>query len=221
LTLRPEYEALLKQARSSDPETAKAIADEVYSFFEEALEERTICIAAVGPRWDAGRVAIDTAVVHHTNLPAGIDWRRIDAIHLTRIYARYYASPAPVDDGIRGQPIFSGHFRDRQVFFAYHWLVRRDGMVERLLNVDETGWQAGDWEANCRSIAICFDGCFEATAPSRAALEASAHLINQYAIAPQRILGHREVNAAAGCPGSAFLGGWKRDLVQLSQRRDG
>jgi hypothetical protein len=158
LQLRPQYEELLARARRSDRATAKRIADEVYSFFERALADQRICVDGQPPDWDAERRAIDTAVVHHTALPPGISWERLDAIHLTRVYARYYAEPDLGEAWVRGLPITSGHIRDgRQVFYAYHWLVRSDGDLERLLGDEETGWHAGNWDVNCRSVGICID----------------------------------------------------------------
>lgn len=216
LRLRDEYEALLTQARNSPRPVAEAIAGEVYSFFEDALDRGTIALGDSGPDWDADRVPVDTAVIHHTNLRPGIAWRRIDAIHLTRIYARYYADPAPAERGIRGTPIHSGHFRgERQLFVGYHWLVREDGEVERLLEDHETGWQAGDWDVNCRSVGICLDGAFGSSTPPPAMIAAVARLVRERYpdIVEDRMHGHREINPATTCPGDRFLPEWKAELL--------
>jgi len=178
LRIRDEYLELLARARACPRPTARAIADEVYRFFEHALEQQTITIARSGPNWDAQRRPVDTVVVHHTGLDPGITARRIEAIHLTRIYASYYADPAPTDKGIRGTGIHSGHVRNgRQVFYCYHWLVRPDGQCERLLEDGETGWHAGNWAINCRSVAICLDADLSDTPPTDSALASIRQLV--------------------------------------------
>jgi len=103
-----------------------------------------------------------------------------------------------------------------------HWFVRHDGTAERLLNDNEIGWQAGNWNINCRSVAICFDGDYENTRPSDIELSAAANIIKDHypQIARERILGHREVNQKTTCPSNLFLSdtthrGWKDDLLAL------
>lgn len=222
LALGDEYEALLDRARRAPRHVARAIADEVYSFFERALETRSLALGSSGPAWDADRRPVDTAVIHHTNLPPGIRVERIEAIHLMRLYARYYADPAPSEAAIRGTPLYSGHVRDgRQVFFAYHWLVREDGARERLLKDHETGWHAGDWPTNCRSVAVCFDGRFEDIAPAQAMIESTVELLRTGypRVGPERVRGHREVNPRTTCPGTTFLTGWKRAILDGLARR--
>jgi len=217
LHLRDEYEDLLALARRSDRTTAKRIADEVYSFFERGLAERHIALGAAEPEWDADRRPLDTAVIHHTQLPPGITWQRLDAIHLTRVYARYYADPVGDEAWIQGLPITSGHLRgSREVFYAYHWLVRTDGTLERLLDDNETGWHAGDWGINCRSIGICIDDDLSEKLPTHMVIEAIANLLRDHypGVTTQGIRGHREINPATTCPGSRFLPEWKATLLQ-------
>jgi N-acetyl-anhydromuramyl-L-alanine amidase AmpD len=102
------------------------------------------------------------------------------------------------------------------VFYAYHWLVREDGSSERLLLDGETGWQAGDWNVNCRSVAIALDANLEHTSPPDAMLAEAARILREHYpdVAAGRVLGHREVNPRTTCPGGAFLGGWKRRLLE-------
>jgi hypothetical protein len=218
LTLQPEYEALFQRARAAaDPAVAASIAVPIYEFFQERLACGEIVLGATGPAWDGQRMPIDTAVIHHTKLRPGVTWQRLDAIQLIRVYARYYTHPGAHERHIRGQPIHSGHLRDgRQVFYAYHWLVREDGSSERLLLDGETGWQAGDWNVNCRSVAIALDANLEHTSPPDAMLAEAARILREHYpdVAAGRVLGHREVNPRTTCPGGAFLGGWKRRLLE-------
>ncbi|HUZ83427.1 MAG TPA: peptidoglycan recognition family protein, partial [Gaiellales bacterium] len=170
------------------------------------------------PAWDAQRTVVDTVVVHHTKLRPGVTWQRLDAIQLARVYARYYRFPGPHEHHIHGTPIHSGHHRDgRQVFYAYHWLVRADGAGERLLADAETGWQAGDWNVNCRSVAIALDGNLETADPPAEMLEGAAAIVRTHypAVAVERVLGHLQVNPRTGCPGGRFLDGWRHTLHGL------
>lgn len=218
LELRDEYESLLSRARASRPDVRRRIADEVYSFFEDVLQDGSIALGDAGPDWDAERTQIDTVVIHHTGLPPGITHNRIDAIHLTRIYARYYADPAPAEAAIRGTPIFSGHYMNRrQVFYGYHWLIRLDGTAERLLADDQTGWQAGNWEVNCRSVGICLDGDFHAAEPPALALTALSELLRSSypVVPPTRIFGHYEINPNTTCPGGLFSN-WRATIAPTS-----
>src|SRR5579859_8041558 len=219
LRLRDEYLDLLARARESPRLTARAIANEVYGFFETALEQQALAIGESGPDWDVERRPIDTVVIHHTALDPGTTINRIEAIHLTRIYASYYTNPAPKDTAIRGTGIHSGHIRNgRQVFYCYHWLVRADGKCERLLADHEIGWHAGDWDFNCRSVAVCFDADATDAQPSSKALAAVAKLLRtRYAeVDGSRVLGHREINRRTTCPGDQFLDGWKRLLLEAT-----
>ncbi len=220
LRLRPQYEELFARASASDPATASAIAEEVYSFFERALGAGEIVLGLNGPEWDSERRPIDKVVVHHTRRPPGIRLERLNVVHLTRVYARYYADPEPADAHLRGKPIYSGHVRNGQVFYAYHWLVRSDGSAERLLRDDEIGWHAGDWGVNCRSVGICLDGDLQNSPPPSYMLHGASRLIlEEYPyVASDRVLGHREINSGTTCPGEAFLEGWKRDLIDEVDR---
>ena len=122
---------------------------------------------------------------------------------------------------IKGTPLYSGHTRDgKQVFYAYHWLIRNDGRVERLLNDNETGWHAGNWGVNCKSVGIALDNDYTNSRPSDIELKAIAKLIkeNYPSVPKQNIFGHSEVNKNKACPSKLFLSndsikGWKDDLL--------
>jgi hypothetical protein len=143
----------------------------------------------------------------------------LDAMHLLRLYVPVYQNPpADVAAELKNQPLYSGHFDEtgRQVFRAYHWLVRQDGTTERLLEDDKIGWQAGDWDENCRSVAICIDDDLTDARPTPDALEAVAQIIEQHysqlSISPDTVKGHNEVVDTI-CPGREFIGGWKTQLL--------
>lgn len=194
---------------------------ELYRFFEHHLSTGSIPLGSSSGSFDAERKPIDTIVIHHTSNPPGVTPNRLSAIELIRLYAPYFMSPASAgDEDLRGRAIFSGHEREgRQVFWPYHWIIRHDGQAERLLNDDEVGWHAGDWDVNCRSVAIVLDGDYEWSRPSRTELLSIAGLIaRQYPWVPlTRILGHREVKETTVCPSNLFITksprGWKDELI--------
>jgi hypothetical protein len=209
----PEYKRLTEPARHTNDAERAQLKEDVLSFLEEELAADRVALGLVGPNWDEERKPVDTVVIHHTGNPSDITPARLNAIQLLKLYAPHYARTAELS----GQPIWTNHFRSgRPIFWAYHWLIREDGSAERLLEDDEIGWQAGDWAVNCRSVAVCFDGNFEAGVPSARMLGAAAKLIQaRYPmVRPDGILGHCEVNRETVCPGTFFANGWKRTILR-------
>ncbi|PIR45166.1 MAG: hypothetical protein COV10_00620 [Candidatus Vogelbacteria bacterium CG10_big_fil_rev_8_21_14_0_10_51_16] len=224
LRLLTELKALQASIASEPPERQRELKDSVYEFFETEIAAGRVAFGMSGHDFDAERQPIDTAVIHHTANAPGITAERISVIHLLRLYATYYAHPyLESEQHIKGTPLYSGHFSDgKQVFYAYHWLVRQDGSTERLLEDREIGWHAGAWEVNCRSVGICLDGDYRSRRPSNIELRATARILreNYPKIVKERLLGHREVNPKTDCPSNLFLStpkdrGWKEDLLTL------
>ena len=198
--------------------------ERIYQFFESQLALGNVFLGEAGKNFDDERKEIDTIVIHHTHGDSEITKERLSAMELLRLYAPFFANPTyEADKEIKGQPIFSGHFRGgKQVFYPYHWIIRKNGLAEQLLFDNEIGWHAGSWEINCRSIAIVFDNNYENGAPSRVELESVAKLIKEKYpnISKGRIFGHREINAKTTCPSNLFLSengnrGWKENLLEL------
>lgn len=218
----PDLRALVA-LRETQRDVYEKGKESVYDFFKRHLRDGSIALGSTGKNWDAERKPIDTVVIHHTSMAPGLGLLRLSAVELVRLYAPQYAAPRyQVDAEITGRPIYSGHFRGgTQVFWPYHWLVRSDGSVEQLLTDDETGWHAGNWEVNCRSVVVCFDGDFEYGRPGDMELAAAARVIReQYPqVTTARILGHCEVNEKRTCPSTLFLPregrGWKEELLAL------
>jgi hypothetical protein len=202
-----------------DPEILKK-RHQFYGLVEEMLKNGQIPLAQEGPDLDAERQPVDTVVIHHTEENPNISLDRLNAIGLVRQFAQKYLD----DDlyghkGVRGQPIWSGHFRDgKQVFFAYHWLVRPDGTTERLLDDKYVGRHA--LEINPRSVGIAFSGNYEHSTPPLEQIQAAAKTIkNNYSYVDSgRILGHREVMENRTCPGDKFLPQWKQVLLDAVKR---
>lgn len=211
-------EKLAEQSRAEgrDDTQVKAIKREAYSLVEEALKEGKVALGETGEDFDRERRPVDTIVIHHTKNPPGMSLDRLNAMHLLRLYASHYAA----DNTLRGQPIYSNHFRDgRAVFYGYHWLVSADGN-QRLLEDDQIAWHAGCWHVNTRSIGICIDDDLTEKQPGQATLSAIADLIkNNYPqIADHLVIGHCEVLGnpeIVSCPGKLFLPRWKNKLLDL------
>lgn len=212
----------LQQTADGLPDPEKHdLAYEVYRLFVNQLACGQVALGSQIGNWDKERQSIDTIIIHHTSSKPGMSADLLSAIELIRLYAPYYLNPSdPKDKHIYGEAISSGHVRNgKQVFWPYHWLIRNDGSTERLLEDNETGWQAGNWGINCRSVAIVFDNDYTRTAPSDAELKSAADIVkNNYSgVNKKRIFGHREVNTETVCPSDLFLGqnGWKEKLLDF------
>ncbi len=202
----PEFEAILAQYEGGSLELRKSARNAVYGFFEALLNEGSVVLGATGKDWDSERKHVDTVVIHHTKGESGMTWQRLDAMHLLRLYAKAYRSPT-TEKEIAGSPVYSHHFRDDcMVFYAYHWIVRSDGTAERLLSDTEVGWHAGNWDMNCRSVAIVLDGDFEHSPPPRAMLDGVRGILREHYeyVDPSRIIPHMKANSGTTCPGDWF-----------------
>ena len=216
LQIQDEYQALMKLAEEK-PEFKDEIKNEVRLFFAQLIEQNKLTLGGANPKLDEERKPIDTIVIHHTSNKPNYPLALINATHLLNIYVPYFANPNPKNEHLKGSPITSNHlWEGRPVFYAYHWLVKMDGSTIRLLEDQELGWHAGNWEVNCRSVAICLDNDYENSTPDDLILKATAELIKkEYSfVKPDRILGHREVNEKTVCPGNTFLIHWKQKLIK-------
>lgn len=218
--LVPEFKKLAK-LYDENREAYEKLKEQVYDFFEEKLKSNEIALGTEGENWDIERKEIDTVVLHHTSNPSGLKETRLSAIELVRLYAPFYFAPYPKENlKVKGQTIWSNHLRNgKQVFWPYHWSIKKDGSVERLLEDSEIGWQAGVWEVNCRSVGICLDGDFENNRPSDLMLRAVAKIIKEN-YPNTKIVGHNEINLKTTCPSKLFLStddkkGWKEDLLGM------
>jgi len=186
-----------------------------YRLVEEMLKSDRIPLAEKGPNLDAERQPIEAVIIHHTEEVPNIALDRLSAIGFVRQYGQKYLD----DDvyghkGLKGQAIWSGHFRDgKQVFFAYHWLIRPDGKTERLLEDKYIARHAV--EMNAKTVGIALSGNYEHATPPIKQIKAAAQIIrNNYSfVEVDRILGHREVMKGRTCPGDKFLDGWKNTLL--------
>lgn len=227
LEILPEINSIQKQLEKEKGKIGDSYKKEIYDFFELHLKNHDIALEDDSENMedmDIQRKPIDTIIIHHTSNLPGMTPDRLSAIELIRLYAPYFYNPTYENEKhLKGKPIYSGHTRNgEQVFWPYHWFVRRSGVAERLLEDREIGWQAGNWEINCRSVAICFDNDYESSKPSDEELKATTKLIQEHyhTVPKERIFGHREINPKTTCPSNLFLdmpekNGWKTDLLNL------
>lgn len=203
--------------RLNDFEESLKLKNSVYNFFEEKLKEDKVALGTTGKKWNQERKPIDTIVIHHTKSSERLSKERLSTIELIRLYAPTYAKRG------KKEPIYSDHNREgKQVFYPYHWIIRSNGESERLLLDHEIGWHAGNWDINCRSVAICIDDNHENSVPDETNLRSIARLIReQYPlVSKDRIFGHREINLNTTCPSNYFLNttekrGWKNVLLDM------
>lgn len=222
-----EVPAVMKQLmelKSKDESTFNVVREQIYQFFETELAQGTVVFGQEIKNFDAERKEIDTVVIHHTHGEIAMTKERLSAIELLRLYAVYFANPTYEQDLIiKGKGLFSGHVRSgKQVFYPYHFFINADGTVEELLRDEEVGWHSGNWEVNCRSIAVALNANYENGTPSQIEIEAIAKLIREKYpyIKKENIVGHREINPKTTCPSNLFLSlgvqrGWKEDLLAL------
>jgi hypothetical protein len=219
LTLAEDYKKLGRLAwKEKDPVKRKSIKREAYEMVEQAVEDDRIPLAQTGDDFDKDRKPVDTIVIHHTKNPPGMTLERLNAMQLLRLYGMYYADPTdPKEKHLKGQPVWSGHFyNDSQVFWCYHWLVRNDGNLERILDDRYIGWHAGNWDVNTRSIAICIDDDLTQKEPSETVVGSIAELISSKypGVNPANVVGHCDVSHETECPGYLFHESWRAKLVE-------
>lgn len=220
--LYPEIKSLRRQWENSNEPNSTTIKSEVRKFFEAALLDNSLALAETGPNLDAERKPIDTIVIHHTSAEPGYRLSYMNAVQMLNVYVPYFNNPSesiPGEGRLKGSPLWSNHVRNgRTVFYLYHWLMRMDGKFERLLEDNELGWHAANWDINCRSVGICLDSNYERQDPSDDILQKLGSFIAEHypKTLTTRIFGHREVSQhPTTCPGASFMGGWKLQLLEF------
>ena len=179
----------------------------------KALKNNTLGIGNSGENFDKERKPIDTIIIHMTSTssqkndnPRDLDY--LNALDLIRLYASEYSREK---NSYFGKPIFAGHYyNNKQIFIPYHYLINPDGSYLNILKDEYIGWHAGNWNINCRSIAIAFVGNFINSKPSSKALVSAKDIIHKYK--DVNIFAHKEVTAKTECPGNRYIS-WKKELI--------
>lgn len=210
----PEQEYLFSGYDGMSDEEKQDKSDLKIKFIElvgELIEEGKVSVASKGPDFDEERKEIDTIIIHHTGYSssrAQDPLKYINALDMLTIYAPQFRLEA---NEYYKTPMWSNHFyKNKMTFVPYHHLIWKDGKHEQVLKDEYIGWHCGNWETNCRSIAVTFIDDLEESEPTPEALESAREIIKKYK--PKNLLGHREVKNTTICPGNKFLGGWKGKL---------
>lgn len=178
----------------------------------ELLQEGKINLNTFKLGLDKGRATIDTIVIHHSSRKPDEDIAITgEALSLIRIYSRDFSNK---ENRYYGKAITSDHFNNgKMTFMPYHYVIWPDGSTKQYLQDENVGKHSGNYEFNCRSIAICFHEDLLNKEPSTSALKAAKNIIQKYN--PKYILGHRDISSNTTCPGDLFLGenGWKQALL--------
>lgn len=188
-------------------------SEEFEYFVNELLNEGKVALNDKKLGMDIARKPVDSIIIHHSSRPADEDiMLTANSLSLIRIYAKDFADKK---QRYYGKPITSDHFyQDKMVFVPYHYIIWPDGKVVNF-NEDKTLlWHCGNWDYNCRSIAICFHSELENAEPTADAIKSAKEIIKKYNV--KEVLGHREVSDKTTCPGDLFLGekGWKKKLLE-------
>jgi len=204
----------------------REVRKEVYSVTLKAFREDKIYFGKTGKNWDRTRKQIDTIVIHSNEPEYFKQIAMASVVPLIRIYVPLYAN-ATADKEYYRKPLWSNHFDEygKMNFWTYHWLINKDGTIQRLLKDEQIGWHAGNFIINQRSIAICVPVNFKQETPSATIISSVVSIIQKfYSFIPkENIIGHCEVSRNPKykneiyCPGKTFLKEWKRRIIdQLS-----
>lgn len=222
IELYPELQRLRSAWENASNPAADDMKRAVRGFFEAALLDGLLALGSSGPNLDVERQSVDTIVIHHTSAAPGYRLPYMNATQMLNVYVPYFNNPTDDEKELRGQPLWSNHVRGgRPVFFLYHWLMRMDGSTEHLLNDNELGWHAANWDINRRSVAICLDNDYEKSDPDPKVLQSLAQfIVSQYPqVPPERMFGHGEVSQRPTvCPGTNFESAWKGKLLRLVEQ---
>lgn len=189
--------------------------------FKELLKKTSFYIAETGYSWDQWRLPIEYAVIHHTSSSPTISLRELNILGL-RLYVQQYLK----DKDVRDQPLYSGHYwhgknktKENATFVSYHYLVRPNGKVIKLVDDSAYLWHAGNLEINRKSISIALAGKFLDKEPTNEALESVVAIVKNHGIGKNEVFGHTEVInkdilGETVCPGNTFLEVWKNSLIK-------
>jgi hypothetical protein len=216
LQIAAEFEELIanynKLTTEEERDLIKEKRTEFIFLLSEYLEQDKVFINRnCEGYFDDERKEIDTIVIHHSSRPAEIPIEFMNALHLLNLYLPKFLNQTK---HYFGKALYSGHsHNDKPTFIAYHYMIWPDGHFEQTLEDKYIGWHCGNWDYNCRSIAITFHDDLEEKEPTEQAINTAKELIQKYN--PKEILGHREILSTTVCPGNKFLGenGWKRKLI--------
>lgn len=134
----------------------------------------------------------------------------------SRIIIHHTAGPdTPAEE------IHTAHLANKWAGIGYHFVIRKDGSIERGRPEDTIGSHAEG--ANSNSIGISLCGNFENEEPAEAQINSLRSLVNdlckKYNLTAnsQTVIGHRDVNSTA-CPGANLYN--KLDTIRLAEKME-
>ncbi len=142
----------------------------------------------------------------------------------TRIIIHHTGRDDGQDTDSSAEDIHEYHLSQEMSGIGYHFVVRKNGTIER--GRPETVQGAHAKYNNEDSIGIHLSGTFTSTVkPTDAQIESTANLIadlcERYHIPTDRahILGHKDVNSDTGCPGESLYAAIGGELLQKIQSK--
>lgn len=111
----------------------------------------------------------------------------------------------PTDDDLSAEQIHASHLAQGWSGIGYHYVIRKDGTIERGRPDNTVGAHAYGHNRDTVGIMLC--GNFEVAQPTDAQIEAAACLVawlgEKYGLSINKstVIGHRDLMATA-CPGA-------------------
>ena len=131
------------------------------------------------------------------------DYDRLETRRKTDMFVIHHTGN-PSDDDLSSSQINASHQAQGWMCIGYHFVVHKNGIIERGRPLDAVG--AHCWHHNATSIGINLVGNFEQAEPTTVQLDSAMRLIaelsHRYKLKPGAgtVFGHRDFNSTL-CPG--------------------
>lgn len=168
-----------------------------------------------GINWDAEAKPFDLIVVHHSATTSTVTAEQLSISTKERLYVPRYRSEDR-DPYVKGLPVHSGHVvNGKETFIPYHHLIYPGGKITTELaalhggkgawHILHVGWHAGNWNVNCRSVALCLIGDFTKEEPSTKQIASTVKLVTYYrTYNPKAAVKPHSHFRPTECPGKAW-----------------
>ena len=148
-------------------------------------------------------------------IDTGINWDDDDLTERGKTDMIVIHHTGDTDMDASAKQIHGWHLGNGWAGIGYHFVIRKDGTIER----GRPEWAVGShaYGENSHSLGIHVCGAFGSVQPTERQIESCAHLVaywcEKYGIPIDRehIVGHREVNDDTSCPGDKLFA--KLDLI--------
>ncbi|MEM8598366.1 MAG: N-acetylmuramoyl-L-alanine amidase [Bacteroidota bacterium] len=145
-------------------------------------------------------------------------------VRLSPTYIVFHTAAWPGDPSARD--IDRSHRQRGFARIGYHYLIRKDGTVEKGREDHQTGAHCRDSGMNRKALGICFSGHHNredwTEAQRRAWLGLASKLMRRHNIPVENVIGHREAGARKDCPGTRIdCDAVRAELARFMRREDG